>query len=149
MPAYNGLPRRVSDHEPRSRSHETSHGGKSDEELYDVLYGHAADYTADAVEIAKQEFNARHLDAPALANLATGVEQKAALDEAPLGWPLRVVAFFTSTMFFFIPLMLAHRHYVECGARRKARDWARWAWLGFAFYVLAGISIRVLSEISN
>ena len=36
---------------------------RSSEELYDVVYGHANDYTPDAVEAAKLEFRSRDLDA--------------------------------------------------------------------------------------
>jgi hypothetical protein len=71
---------------------------KTDEELYDVLYGHSNDFTRDAVEIAQQEFSFRNLDPPTLSNLETAVEQQRRLEEAPLEWPLRILAFFTSTL---------------------------------------------------
>ena len=59
---------------------------------------------------------------------------------------LRVVAFFTSTVGLGIPAILAHRHYVELGARGKARDWGRWALFGFVFYFALGILFRMLSQ---
>jgi hypothetical protein len=99
---------------------------KTDEELYDVLHGHPDDYTADAVEAAKQEFASRNLNAPTLSTLGSVVEGQKQVEEAPLEWPLRIIAFFVSTLALGIPVLLAHRHYVEKGARRKAREWARW-----------------------
>ena len=46
---------------------------KSNEELYDILYAHSEDYTTDALEIAKEEFLGRKLDAPTLRSLSTAV----------------------------------------------------------------------------
>lgn len=112
---------------------------KSDEELYDVLYGHSGDYTPDAVEIAKLEFSSRHLDEPVLKTISTAVEGRKQVEEASLEWPYRMLAFFVSTALLGIPVLLAHRHYVEKGARRKAREWARWAIYGFIFYVVLGV----------
>src|SRR5437879_2560350 len=96
---------------------------KTDEELYDVVYGHSSDYTPNAVEIAKLEFSSRNLDAPTVSSLSTAVAGQKQAEEAPLGWGYRILAFFTSTIFFGIPVILAHRHYVEKGARHKAREW--------------------------
>lgn len=42
---------------------------KRDEELYDVLYTHPSDYTADAIEVAREEFQIRKLDEPTVSNL--------------------------------------------------------------------------------
>ena len=122
---------------------------KTDEELYDVVHAHAPDYTAEAIEAAKRELSSRNLDVPRLTELGTVVAGKLKQEDAPLEWPMRIVAFFISTMFLFIPLVLAHRHYVERGARRKARDWARWAGLGFVFYLFAAVSLRIVSQLSN
>lgn len=107
---------------------------KTDEGLYDVLYGHSNDYTSEAIEVAKQEFASRSLDEPTLSNLGNVAKEQKQIEEAGLEWPLRTVAFFVSTMFLFIPVLLAHRHYVEKGAKRKAHEWARWALYGFLFY---------------
>jgi hypothetical protein len=107
---------------------------KTDEELYDVLYGHPGDYTPDAVEAAKLEFGSRNVDVPTLSTLESDVEVRKQVEEAPLGWGYRIIAFFISTIFFGVPVILAHRRYVEKGARRKAREWARWGLFGFFFY---------------
>jgi hypothetical protein len=99
------------------------------------LHGHPDDYTADAIEAAKQEFASRNPAAPMLSNLSTAVEAQKRVEETPWRWPLRVVAFIISTMGLGIPVLLARRHYVEKGARRKAREWARWGLFGFLFYI--------------
>jgi len=112
---------------------------KTDMELYDVLHGHTDDFTADAIEAAKQEFASRNLETPVLSSLSTAVEEKKRVEEAPLEWPLRILSFFISTVFLGIPVLLAHRHYVENGARRKAREWARWGLFGFLFYFVVSI----------
>ena len=122
---------------------------KTDEELYDVLHGHPNDYTADAVEAAKQEFASRDLTAPTLSNLSTAVEAQMRVEDAPLEWPLRILAFFISPLFFFIPVLLAHRHYVEKGARRKAREWARWGLFGLLFYFFLSVLRFVLPLFSH
>lgn len=118
---------------------------KSDEELYDVVHAHSVDYTGDAIEAAQQELRSRNLDASKLSKVGTAVAEKLRQEKAPLEWRLRIKAFFISPVFLFIPTLLAHRRYIERGEKRKARDWARWAGFGFAFYVLAVIIIRVLS----
>lgn len=107
---------------------------KSDEELYAVLHGHPENYTADALEAAKQEFASRNLTAPAMTTLNSAAEEQKRVEGEPLKWPLRILAFFISTVFFGVPVLIAHRYYVEKGARRKAREWARWAFFGFLFY---------------
>jgi len=83
---------------------------KTDEELHDILYAHSGDYTPDALAIANEEFLVRKIDAPTLSTLRTGVEELRKREEARLGWPLRIVAFFFSTVLFGIPVILAHRH---------------------------------------
>jgi hypothetical protein len=112
---------------------------KTDEELYDVLHGHADNYTADAIQVAKQEFSSRNLASPTLSSLSAAVQAQTRVEEAPLEWPLRIVAFFISTVFLGVPVLLAHRHYVEEGARRKAREWARWGLFGFLFYFVVSV----------
>ena len=113
---------------------------KTDEELHDILYAHSGDYTADAVEIAKEEFRCRKLDAPTLRSFGAAVEEQRRREEASLEWPLRIVAFFFSTLFFGIPVILAHRHFVEQGARHKAREWGRWGLFGFVFYFTLSVN---------
>jgi hypothetical protein len=112
---------------------------KTDEELYDVLYGHSGDYTLDAIEAAKQEFNSRNLNAPTLNTISTAVAERKQTEEQSLEWGYRILAFFISTLMLGIPVLLAHRHYVEKGAKRKAREWGRWALFGFVFYIVLGI----------
>jgi hypothetical protein len=120
---------------------------KSNEELYDMPYVHSGDYTKDALEIARAEFATRKVEAPALADLATSGDELRRREEAPLGWGLRIVAFFVSTAFLGIPVLLAHRRYVERGAKRKARDWSRWAMLGFIFYFALAIVTLILPSL--
>jgi hypothetical protein len=122
---------------------------KTDEQLYDVLHGHPGDYTADAIEAAKQEFASRDLTSPALTSLSTAVEAQKQVEEAPLEWPLRIVAFFVSTVALGIPVIVAHRHYVEKGATRKAREWARWGLFGFLFYFVVSVLRFMLPLLSN
>ena len=112
---------------------------KTDGELYDVLYGHSGDYTTDAVEAAKQEFKSRNLNAPTVNTISTAVAEQKQTEEQPLEWGYRILAFFISTAFLGIPVILAHRHYVENGARRKAREWGKWALFGLAFYIVLGV----------
>jgi hypothetical protein len=120
---------------------------KSDSELYDMLHVHSSDYTADALEIARGEFVTRKMEAPALSDLAAAGAKLRRNEEAPLEWGLRMVAFFVSTAFLGIPVLLAHRRYVEQGAKRKARDWARWALFGFIFYFALSISTLLLPSV--
>ena len=122
---------------------------KTDEELYDVLHGHPDDFTADAIEAAKEEFTSRDLTAQMLSNFSTAVEAQQRVEDAPLEWPLRIVAFFISTVAFGIPVILAHRHYVEKGARRKAREWARCGLFGFFFYFVMSVLGLMLRLFSN
>jgi hypothetical protein len=120
---------------------------KSDEELYDMLYVHPNDYTDDAIEIAKEEFATRNLDAPRLKELAAAGLELRQHENARLGWGLRMVAFFVSTVFLGIPVWLAHRYYVEEGARQKARDWARWALYGLLFYLALPYMVYLLTAL--
>jgi len=117
---------------------------KTDEELYDVIYGHADDYTPDAITAAQMEFNSRKLDAPTIGTLDRGVAANKQVEEAPLTWEYRILAFFISTIFLGIPVILAHRHFVERGARRQAREWARWSLFGFFFYLALSLAVRFL-----
>jgi hypothetical protein len=115
---------------------------KTNEQLYDVLHVHSADYTPEALEIAKSEFLARGMDADTLTQLSSAADvlqrHKQVQEEAPLEGYLKVIAFFFSTLFFGLPMLLAFRHYAERGARRKTREWGRWAIAGFFFYFLMG-----------
>lgn len=116
---------------------------KTNEELYDVLYVHSRDYTSEALEIAKREFLARGVDADNLTQLSSAADalqrDVQAREEAPLDAYLKVVAFSFSPLFLGLPMLLAFRHYAERGARRKAREWGRWAIGGFVFYLIMGI----------
>jgi hypothetical protein len=101
-----------------------------------------SDYTTEALEIAKSEFLARGMDADTLTQLSGAADvlqrHKQAQEEAPLEGYLKVIAFFFSTLFFGLPMLLALRHYAERGARRKTREWGRWAVAGFFFYFIMG-----------
>lgn len=131
---------------PSSENLKDIMGGKTDEELYDILFSHSQDYTQAAVEAARVEFSHRQLDAPTLSSIEEIVEKVRENEEAPLSWSLRILAFFVSSAFVFIPVILAHRHFVEKGEKRKASDWAKWATYGFVFYCVLGLLIRVLSS---
>ena len=115
---------------------------KTDEELYDILFIHPQDYTHDAIEAAGEEFRRRKLDAPA-PKIVAAVREK---EESHLSWTLRILAFFVSSAFLFVPLLLAHRHFVEKGERRKASEWTKWAIYGFVFYCILGVLSRVLAS---
>ena len=117
---------------------------KTDEELYDVVYGHSSEYTPDAIAAAHLEFSSRKLDAPTVSTIDRAVTASKQVEEAPLAWGYRILAFFVSTIVLGIPVILAHRHFVERGARWKAREWARWALLGFFFYLAVSIAFRFL-----
>ena len=116
---------------------------KTNEELHDVLYVHSRDYTPEALEIAKKEFLARGVDADNLTQLSSAADVRQrhvqVQEQAPLEGYLKVVAFFFSPLFLGLPMLLAFRHYAERGARRKAREWGRWAIGGFVFYLIMGI----------
>lgn len=124
----------------------TAMATKTDEELYDVVSAHSADYTQEALEAAKAELASRNLDAPSLVHLDNSVAEKIRLEQEPLEWRRRITAFFISPMLLFIPTLLGHRRYVERGEKRKAREWARCAWLGFGFYVLLAMLGRLLGD---
>jgi hypothetical protein len=49
----------------------------------------------------------------------------------------------------FSPVIVAHRNYVEQGARRKAREWARWGLFGFLFYFALSVLAYLLPLRSN
>jgi hypothetical protein len=117
----------------------TAMSKKTDEELLGILSAYSNDYRPDAIAIAREEFGRRKLDARTLKDLATNIEGQQRQEESPLGWPLRIVAFFVTTACFGIPALLAHRHFVEKGAKRKAREWGRWALYGFVFYFALGV----------
>jgi len=99
-----------------------------------------------AIEAAKAELGSRSLPAPALVEISNSVAEKLHREQQPLEWPKRITAFFISPMLLFIPTLLGHRRYVERGERRKAREWARCAWLGFGFYVLLAMLGRLLRD---
>ena len=120
---------------------------KSDQELCDVLYGHRNDYEPNAIAAAQEEFNRRNLTPQTVGELRASVERDVEMERAPLGWGLRIVAFFVSTLAMGIPVMLAHSHYVELGAYRKARDWKHWAAFGFLFYVCLFVVSRLFGEV--
>jgi hypothetical protein len=120
--------------------------GKTDQELYDILHAHSQDYTPEAIEVAKEEFHHRQLDATTISTVATAVEKAREKEDAHLSNPLRVLAFIISTVGFFIPVLLANRHFVEKGERRKAQEWARWAIYGFVFYFALGLLSWLLTS---
>jgi hypothetical protein len=127
---------------------------KTNEELYDVVYVHSTDYTPEALEIAKREFIARGVDAHTLTQLSSAAdlrqEHEQAQEQAPLEGYLKVVAFLFSTLFLGIPVLLAYNHYVNRGARRKAREWIGWAAGGFFFFfgvpALLGLIMALVSR---
>src|SRR5258708_7818583 len=88
---------------------------KSDQEIYDILFVHRSEYTAEVIEMAREQFRARRMAGRSLDELVDAGEMVLEREDAPLKWPLRLIAFFFSTVFFGIPVMLAHRHYVERG----------------------------------
>jgi hypothetical protein len=120
--------------------------GKTDEELYDILYAHSQDFTQNTIEAAKAEFSHRQLDTTKLSSLSAVAETVREKENAHLSWPLRILAFFVSSAIVFIPAILAHRHYTEKGEKRKAREWVRWAAYGFVFYCLLGVLSRALTS---
>lgn len=120
--------------------------GKSNEDLYDILHSHSQDYMPQTIEAARAEFSRRQVNAPTLSNVAIAAERAREKEEARLSWPLRMLAFFVSSTILFIPVLLAHRHFVEKGERRKAREWVRWAIYGFVFYCVLAILMRVLAS---
>ncbi|HVM93716.1 MAG TPA: hypothetical protein VMT67_12930 [Terriglobales bacterium] len=119
---------------------------KSDEELYDIVHLHSGDYTAEALELAREQLAVRNLPADTVEELSTAGANLLKKEQEPLSWSLRLVAFFFSTVFFGIPVLLAHRHYVEKGEKRKAREWGRWGLLGAGFY-FAIIFVRLVINI--
>ena len=60
---------------------------KTDEELYDIVYGHSDEYIADAVEAAKLEFSSRNVAPETVCHLSTAVEKEKQLEEAPSARP--------------------------------------------------------------
>jgi hypothetical protein len=113
---------------------------KSYEDLYDISYVHPQDYTSFAVEIAREQVRGRNLDSPELGILASAAEEQRRQEQAHLQWPLRISAFFLTTIGLGIPLILAYRHFVTRGAKCKAREWKQWSLLGFGFYIsMAGL----------
>jgi hypothetical protein len=74
-----------------------------------------------------------------VSSLSTAVEEQKQREEAPLEWGYRILAFFISTIFFWIPVILAHRYYVEKGADARHAIGGRWAIYGLLFYVALGV----------
>lgn len=122
---------------------------KSDEELFDIFQVHTQDWIPEAVQAARDEFNSRGLDEPKLIGIAASTEQTRKREDARLGWFPRLLAFFISTLFLCIPVLLAHRHFVEKGEKRKAKDWAKWAFYGFLFYLGLAMIGWTLTSIGN
>ena len=120
---------------------------KSDEELYDILYVHRSDYTTETIELAREQFRAREIKEPMLADFADAGSRAIEQEDAPLNWPLKMCAFLFSTVFLGIPAMLAHRRYIDAGNKRKAREWARWALFGLAFYLTLGFMAGMLANL--
>lgn len=126
------LPSREELHEAMSR--------KSYEELCEISYVHPQDYTSLAVEIAREQVRGRNLDIPGLGILASAAEEQRRREQAHLQWPLRISAFFLTTIGIGIPLIWVYRHFVTRGAKCKAREWKQWSLLGFGFYIsMAGL----------
>ncbi len=119
---------------------------RSDAELYDILYGHRDEYTEDAIRAAEEEFRRRELPPSVVRNLECAAAARRQEEDAPLPWHLRLFAFFGCTSLAGIPAIIAHRRYVEQGARRKAREFARWSLYGLGFYA-AVIAILALQEL--
>ena len=117
---------------------------KTDGELFAILHAHPGDYTAEAIVAASEEFNHRSPSQRDIDTFTVAAESEREAAGTHLGWGLRILAFFISPVFFFIPVLLAHRHFMESGERQKAREWGRFALYGFVFYLAAGILVRLL-----
>lgn len=65
---------------------------------------------------------------------ADASEEEWRREQAHLGWPLRTVAFFATTIGFGIPAMMAYRRFVDEGYRRKAHEWIEWGFFSFVFH---------------
>jgi hypothetical protein len=113
---------------------------KTDDDLYDVLFVHPQDYTPDAIKAAEEEFRHRNLNAPTSSSVVTVRK----MEEAHLDWSLKILSFFISTAAFGIPVILAWRHFADKGERRKAHEWAQWAFFGFAFYLALFVIMRII-----
>lgn len=116
---------------------------KADSELHTILYLHPEEYTAQALEAAQQEFQIRKLPEVEIEKLGVSTMEISKTEQTPLSWPLKVVAFLVSPLLFGLPAFIAYMHYVSKNERCKASEWARWAWYGFAFYVV-GLILRVI-----
>lgn len=110
--------------------------------------GRPDEHRPEAAENTKPEYAFRGQSGHTLSALSAAFEAQRRAEqqatESPLEWPLRIVAFFTSTVLLGIPVLLARRHYLGRGAGRKAREWARWGLFGFAFYVAVSVLILML-----
>jgi hypothetical protein len=112
-----------------------SMAGKLDSELHEMLYVNSDDYTAEALEVAREEFQKRNLDPPSVQVLELASEKRRCAKEARLSLSMRLVAFVTSAIFFGIPAASFYFYYVRRGEKRKAADWATWGWSGFASFL--------------
>ncbi len=100
----------------------------------------------ETIEAARAEFSRRQLGESSLSDVVAFAEKAREKEEAHLSWRLKMLAFFVSSAILFIPVLLAHRHFVENGERCKAREWARWAIYGFIFYCTLGVLVRVVTS---
>lgn len=71
--------------------------GKADDELYATLYIHSNEYTPEAINAARAEFDRRQLAAPTANTVAADIERVQQQQQTPLSVPLRVVAFLVSS----------------------------------------------------
>jgi hypothetical protein len=123
--------------------------GKTNEELYDVLYTHPSDYTDDAIELAREEFQLRKLDRPTVSNIRGAAYIQLKEEQVPLGWPLKLFAFFFATLLFGIPALLMQRRFIEQGQKRKAQEFWSWALYGFGFYAALFIARTILGILAR
>lgn len=127
---------------------------KTDEELRDIIFVHSQDYTADAIQVARTEFNNRHLESPP-EGVAIATEELQTGPAETLGWTLKAIAFLLGMAFvflslvspaaiiLFVSLLLVNVGFVRKGQKRKASEWARWAFGGF----LSNEALRLVSAL--
>ena len=123
--------------------------GKTDQELWDILCVHSADYTAEALTAAQLEYESRGHSLAEASRDRRSAEEILKSEGEPLEPGMKAVAFFTSTVMLGLPVLLAHRTYIEQGKRQKARDWGRWALYGFGFYACLAILRLLLARFSS
>ena len=110
----------------------------TDEELFVIVNGPAADWQPEAIEAARRELENRDL-APEREEIAERLEQVGAAARAPLEpWkrPVALVAGLLGGLFAGVLLMFFDRNHQKLGEKEKSRELRTWFFYGLVLHFL-------------